>query len=808
MQLPGNERMPHAFWPRPLSQFVAMLVLSVFVPILLLGAALVWRVGLLDQEQANQQALQVAQSVSANIDREIDGSIASLLALSTSEALKHGNLEEFYNQARQAMSYRKLHVLLRTPDGQQVLNTRVPFAASIPHQELTVTDRQLIADRTPVVSNLVIGAVMKSWVVGLSVPVIHDDKIAYILALSLEPEHFRSILMQAVPTAGWVIALSDRTGRSIARTIEHDQHVGREMDPDARARSNGTQGVHRTPSPNDVEVVRGYVWSKNSGWLVAAFIPSSVVDAPLNSLWRLLALTAVGVMGLVLPVAYFLTRQITGPIGVAVAAAERLGRGEDVVATSSVMREANDLSDALERASRDLQARSQELRDSQVRYRSVFEQSAVGFKLVAPDGSLIGVNDRLCRLLGYTREECMAKTFKALTHPDDWNTEAKFIDAMMKGETPNYELEKRLIMKSGDPVWVRITSAVVRDVDGKALYRTSVIEDVTERRKARESSSRLAAIVQASPDAMFSTCLAGNIETWNPGGTKLFGYASEDIIGKPVAILAPLTPPSKFADNLAAIQRGEVLRSDVKWKHKDGTLIDVAVSAAPIRTNNQISSISLTAEDIRDRKRREDHILLLNRELAHRVKNTLAVIQSISNQTMRSTPDPKVFRIAFQGRLQALSSANDLLMQTSWDGSELKDFLDRQLAPLMPRGSAQLSKDGPPVVVPAELTVHLGLALHELGTNALKYGAWSVPGGHVRLTWEVQHVSDSDAARLLLTWCEQGGPAVTTPVRTGFGTSLIEKGIPDAIVARRFLPDGLICTINVALPVSHPIYLG
>ena len=193
-------------------------------------------------------------------------------------------------------------------------------------------------------------------------------------------------------------------------------------------------------------------------------------------------------------------------------------------------------------------------------------------------------------------------------------------------------------------------------------------------------------------------------------------------------------------------------------RSKQGTLIDVALSIVPIKSQNVVTSISVTMEDNRDRKRREEHIMLLNRELAHRVKNTLAVIQSIANQTMRSSPAPDQFRAAFQGRLQALAAANDLLMQTSWDGADARDFIGKQLAALMPHSSVQLKMDGPHVVIPAELSIPLGLALHELGTNAMKYGAWSVPGGQVRLNWLVDQSNPANVRRLVMTWTEENAP--------------------------------------------------
>jgi PAS domain S-box-containing protein len=796
---------PHG---RPISHVLALLVLCILVPAVFLTGTLLWQIGILDRTRADHQALQLARSVTRDLDREIDGSIETLLALATSKSLQQGDFQTFYQQAAEAMSFRKLHILLKSRDGSQILNTRVPFGQEIPRSPLLASDKQLIAGRAPAVSDLVIGNVTKKWVLAISVPVVREGEVVYILSMSVDPEHIRRIIVDEPRDPEWTIAVSDRNGRLIARSQEHAAYIGREIHTDVHAWSRGQEGVHRTATLAGHELVQGYASSTKSGWIIAAFVPSIIVDAPLASLWRMFSLLALMLGGLAVPLTYFLSRQITKPIVLAAQAARMLGRGEVISVASSGLQEANELATALATASSNLRARTRQLEENEARYRSVFEQSAVGFEQVALDGKLLGVNDRLCKMLGYTREECLEKTFKVLTHPDDWAMEDDLICTMLKGDTPHYTVEKRLITKSGDAIWVRITSAPVPDADGKALYRTSVVEDVTERRKAREAAARLAAIVQASQDAMFSTSLSGNIETWNPGAAKLFGYQTDEVIGKSLKILTPKVRSSDFDANLAAIARGETLQLETKWQHKDGSLIDVSVSATQIRGLNHMQSISVTAEDIRDRKQREAHILTLNRELVHRVKNMLAVIQSIANQTMRSTPDPRTFRDSFQGRLQALSAANDLLMQTSWGGSDLSDFVDRQLAPLMPRGTLQLRKDGPPVHVPAELSVHLGLALHELGTNAIKYGAWSVPGGIVRVSWQLQFAPFDETRRLILTWSEHGGPPVKVPTRSGFGTTLIERGIPDAKIERRFSVEGLVCKIEVPLPVSASVYEG
>lgn len=798
------EAMTPAQTGRPLSQLLTLLIVCVLLPSVLLMAWLIWSVGNLDRGRAAGYALQVVRGVAADLDRDYRRNVSALRALGSSPALANGDFAAFYRQAVDTYQSSRLHILLRSLDGQQLLNTRVPLGDALPQQPLSPADRAALTTLQPALTDLVVGAVAKNWVLGLSIPVMVDDKPKYVLTMSIEAEHIRAIVAGTSQDTDWVIAVSDKTGRLIARSVEQEAYIGRLIHPEVKNWSAGPEGVHWTKALAGHEVLRGYKWAAATGWLIAAFVPAHVIEEPLRNLWRLLALVAMTVASFAVPLILFLERQISEPIIAAAKAAKRLGRGESIGPIQSRLLEANNLSRALATASQDLQERGRELAENEARFRSVFEQAAVGFEQVALDGRLLAVNDRLCRILGYTREECLEKTFKVLTHPDDWASEDELIAALLRNERPHYEIEKRFITKSGDPIWVRVTSALVRGGDGKALYRTSVVEDVTERRKAREAAARLAAIVQASADAMLSNKPTGTVETWNPGAAKLFGYSADEIVGRPVALI---TPPDKLAElesTIAAVMRGETVSLDTVRQHKDGTLIDVALAAVPIMTGGWISSISITMRDIRERKRRDNHISLLNRELAHRVKNTLAVVQSIANQTMRSSPQPEAFRVAFQGRLQALAAANDLLMETSWDGAELEAFMDRQLAPLMPRSSRQLHKMGPVVIVPAELSIPLGLALHELGTNAIKYGAWSVAGGQVDLSWEVKKATEEgEDARLVITWRERFGPPSQPSKRRGFGSTLIERGIPGALVEREFGEEGLVCRLDVPIPEKY-----
>lgn len=777
---------------------LVLLVLSILLPAVLLVGGLIWRIGQLDRVRADQQALQLARGVAADLDREADGWIETLLALASSPSLLRGDLEQFHRQASETLRFRQLHALVRMPDGQQIMNTRVPFGALLPRSPLSDVERDVIDKRSPRVSNLVVGGVSQTWVLGLSVPVVRDGNVAYVITMSIDPEYIRRIITQSPRDPDWVVAVSDPSGRLIARSEDHASYVGRIIHSNVKSWSVPPEGVHHTPALKGGMVLRGYRWSSKADWLVAAFVPTHVVDAPLRNLWQIFALIALGLTAASVPLIYRLGRQIAAPIRAAAIDAHRLGEGQPIVAQASPLREANELSTALASASVALRERTTALARNEARFRSVFEQSAVGFEQVALDGRYMGVNERLCKLLGYTREECLSKTFKILTHPDDWRAEEDLIASLTKNELPHYELEKRLIAKDGTPKWVRVTSSMVRDEYGEPLHRISVIEDVTERRRAREAAARLGAIVQASQDAMISASLDGIIETWNPGAESLFGYPEAEIVGQSLDLLVPADRKQELRVKLETAAQGKILKVETVRLHKDGTPIDVTSTASPIMTAKGIvSSLSVTMEDIRERKGREAQVLLLNRELAHRVKNTLAVIQSIASQTLRSTPGPEEFRIAFQGRLQALAAANDLLIQTNWQGSELSDFVSRQLAPLMPRTPRKLVKTGPVVRLPPDFLIPIGLALHELGTNAVKYGAWSTDTGQVQVTWSIERTGDE--RRLVLTWTEAGGPPVSPPVRRGFGTTIIERGIPNATIERTFATTGVVCKIDIPL---------
>ena len=444
------------------------------------------------------------------------------------------------------------------------------------------------------------------------------------------------------------------------------------------------------------------------------------------------------------------------------------------------------------------QRAQQELRESEARYRATFDQAAIGIAHVALDGRWLAVNDRLGAITGYSREELLRGRFQDITHPDDLDNNLALVAELVSGNRKTVTMEKRYLRKDGAIVWVSLTSVVVRNDDGAAAYLISVIEDITEDRRATLTDARLAAIVRSSQDAIFSFDHDDIIGSWNNGAEQLFGYRPEEIIGQSHAILVPPHKMREARDAVDRLAQGEaVISLESERRRKDGTVFPCVVTKSQIHASSgKLLGFSSIIRDVTERRLWEERQRLMTRELVHRVKNSFAVIQSIVRQTQRSTPDPEAFARAFSGRLAAMAASHDLLTDRHWEGAGLSDLVSSQLAPFAAGGDKRVRVKGPDVTLDTSLAVPLGLALHELATNATKYGSLSKPGGVVDLSWTVSRAGGAE--QLSLVWRETGGPRPTAPVRRGFGTSLIERGLPDARIERRFEPEGLVCRIELS----------
>ena len=322
--------------------------------------------------------------------------------------------------------------------------------------------------------------------------------------------------------------------------------------------------------------------------------------------------------------------------------------------------------------------------EQEQRLAATYEHAAIGISEIAPDGHFLRVNEAICAMTGYSREELLAARLFRYTHPDDAEPDREGFRKQVAGALDFYSVEKRFVRKDGRVIWLSVRSSPVYDAEDRLLYVVRVVQDITER-KASEQRQKL--------------------------------------------------------------------------------LMD---------------------------------------ELNHRVKNTLATVQSLASQTARGAHTPAAFRERFEGRLIALSKAHDQLTIHHWESADLRELLSGSLAPYAGVGSERVVLRGEDVVLRPRAVLTLAMAVHELTTNAAKYGALSVPGGRIEIHWQPVR-GDNGRPMLRIAWIEQGGPSVTAPEQRGFGSKLIEGSIAAELggTARlAFDSQGLRCEIVIPMEAA------
>ena len=284
---------------------------------------------------------------------------------------------------------------------------------------------------------------------------------------------------------------------------------------------------------------------------------------------------------------------------------------------------------------------------------------------------------------------------------------------------------------------------------------------------------------------------------------SMLGRSVEDILGRTDAeLLPPDGAAAMIAMKRGVLESGEAKRLEVSVEEAPGARWhDLHIE--PLRNEaGEVVGLTCASVDVTERKEGEAHLRLLLRELTHRSKNLLAVIQAMARQTARHTGSVEGFLTQFGARLQALAASHDLLVRESWYGASLSELVRSQLGGYLDGSTVQVSMEGPAIAIKPEAAQNLGLALHELTANAGKYGALSVPGGRVSITWSRNENTTGDSVEF--AWREQLGPKVKLRRKKGFGSMVIERNLAralDAKVTLEFDPDGLHC--HIVIPASQ-----
>jgi len=313
-------------------------------------------------------------------------------------------------------------------------------------------------------------------------------------------------------------------------------------------------------------------------------------------------------------------------------------------------------------------------------------------------------------------------------------------------------------------------------------------------------------IIEHALDAVVTMNEAGKITAWNPQAEKIFGWPAREVIGRSMGeMVIPERHRSAHEDGLARFLRtqdGPILsrRVEMDALHRDGHEFPVELAICALESSEG-RIFSAFVRDITDRRAGERRQELMMRELDHRVKNNLAAVLAVLEQTAFRCASLEQFIETFRGRIMAMARLHSSLAATRWAGADLQTLVRQTLQPYALNTEGRVMILGEPVLLPASAVSAVCMALHELATNASKYGALSVIEGRVLVEWTREQGSD-DKEILRLTWSESGGPRVEEPARHGFGRQLIEEGVPYELDGRtklEFTPSGVTCELIVPL---------
>ncbi|WP_407179534.1 PAS domain S-box protein [Bradyrhizobium sp. STM 3562] len=313
------------------------------------------------------------------------------------------------------------------------------------------------------------------------------------------------------------------------------------------------------------------------------------------------------------------------------------------------------------------------------------------------------------------------------------------------------------------------------DTRGKLIGAVNMLMDISQRKQAEMAAQRLAAIVESSEDAIVSKDLNGIIQTWNHGAERLFGYEAAEAIGKSILIVIPPDRHDEEHRILESIRRGERIEHyETVRRRKDGSLVDISLTVSPVKdVAGRILGASKIARDITERKRAQARNELLSREIQHRTKNLFAVVQSVVARSFVGKRSVEEAEAAVRSRLSSLAQTHVMLLDKPWEGAELAQVIAAEMRPY----GSRVKIGGPRVMLNPTAAQNFGLAIHELATNAAKYGSLSNEAGWVDVSWAVTGSNGSKA--LSLTWQECAGPPVNIPGGRGFGSTVLEVVMSD-----------------------------
>lgn len=471
-----------------------------------------------------------------------------------------------------------------------------------------------------------------------------------------------------------------------------------------------------------------------------------------------------------------------------------------------------------------VQAEAQ-LRESEARYRMMAHDSQLLSAIVmSSDDAIIsknlnGVirswNEGAQRLFGYAADEAIGRTVEMLFPPGRENEEAHIIQRIRAGErVENFDTVR--MHKDGRLIDVSLTISPIRTPEGAVIGASKIARDITGRKRMearlKRSEEEFRSMAENISQLAWMTDEQGWIYWYNKRWFDYTGTTLEEMQGWGWQAVHHPDHVDRVTEKFKHhLEVGEAWEDTFPLRGADGEYRWYLSRAMPIvDEDGAVLRWFGTNTDITEQKRAEEQRTLLINELNHRVKNTLATVQSLASQTLGNAADFQSARRQFEGRLQALARAHDTLTAQSWKGATMMKTIERAIEPF--NESNRISVEGPDVWLTPKQTLAFALALHELATNAIKYGALSSKTGSVKIAWELVDQDDEAEQMLEMNWREEGGPQVASPENSGFGTRLIGRGVGRDLGADaelEFRPEGVRAKLRSPLEqLSSPAFAG
>lgn len=759
--------------------------MGIVLPVLIFAGLLFGQIQAQERRRTEGMAAALAVNVATDVAREISRDRLVLRSLATNTFLRDRDIEAFGARSRELGRFIGGEIALRLePVATTSLDASAPL---VPVGDVTVAPEESMSRDG-----------RNSFALSLALQ--RGGQPAGTLTMRIPSSRLSEILNEEAAPDGWSTRINDASGKKVAGSANG-----------SAAGATGTGGA--AGSGNDALLWRSLDASgrpalvatraiAGTNWTASAEVPAKLLTASMQRSVAVLAWLGGLLVLLSFLLALFFGRRLASPIREVTRAAASLPEGSFQGLPLSPVHEANELGRVLTEAARVVQAKTADLRRAHDELANIYDGSPVGIGLFDRNGKALRVN----------------KAFKDLALPESgddvdlsaWLDFRSLLDETTQSLGPLAGSD--LVLDDGTRRRVFRASAFRAGCPQDEESAIGVtLEDVTIRRDAEtallESNARIRRLLDAN---FFGVALVtdGVLTEANDAFLATLARSRDEVEG--ILTLRAITPPDlQVLDDRAleeVAETGTCKAFEKDLLRADGRRVPALVGYA--RLGLEPLSVICFALDLTEQRQRDTQRRYLMRELTHRTKNLLAVVQAMALQTAKGSSTPAEFHERFAARLQGLAGSHDLLVQENWSGASMGDLVRSQLGHYAETIGTQIHLDGPRILLEPDAAQNLGMALHELSTNAAKYGSLSVPEGRVDITWRIVPAEGDHAPRLIVDWRESGGPKVVPPKRKGFGHVVMDRlaaRAMDGHVQMTFAPEGVHWRLTAPATSAHSL---